>query len=645
MSNPSLEKGGLEPKDAAAKAGRKPLADRLMVPVRAVLDSFNLIHPSTEPGQLYRRVRVAQLFLPPLIGLVVVAYQTLVVRLQPENTSFWAEMLFYGIAGPLVTFFVIGWIGAEIQEREKAERDLRDLYLELSESHRRLAAIQRVTRNVSEASDLGAVLETAIHGIVEAVGARSGVMALESGVTRAVGFAGEVPAEALELDAVRGRRGVLERPSSHDETKVLLALPLEWSDRFLGAVHVYFAGSPRSEARELLEILVAELSAAIEAVEHRTRDLLTLFEVDRSIRAESNLERLLESVVSRIRDRVSAEAAAVYLTDEDGGLHLSWGRNVHGEQVKAGLERGFSLEHLASRVLEERAAVVAEHLEPEDVADDPVLVHTRSAIGLPMLSDQELVGVIVLGDTNDAAFDAAERPLLSLLANQVTLAVRNARAYLYSEELAILDERNRIAREIHDGIAQSLAFTALKLDLSERLLTKPPEQETVARVRSELATARETLREQIREVRRSIFALRPINLERLGFLETVRHFVKDFGEQNRMQTTLEITGEPQLSPTNEAVMFRILQEALNNVAKHSRAKTASVTLHSDAAETRLQVQDDGVGFDPQSLTGHVSSAGGLGLTQMRERIEARGGVFRFQSQPGTGTTVTARLAK
>jgi signal transduction histidine kinase len=151
------------------------------------------------------------------------------------------------------------------------------------------------------------------------------------------------------------------------------------------------------------------------------------------------------------------------------------------------------------------------------------------------------------------------------------------------------------------------------------------------------------LREQIKEVRRSIFALRPIDLERLGFLETIKGYVKDFGEQNRVQATLEIVGEPQLSPTNEAVMFRILQEALNNIAKHSKAKTVNVSLRVDSSGTRLGISDDGVGFDPQALTGVVSSVGGLGLQQMRERLQARGGQFEFRSSVGAGTRVTAVL--
>lgn len=629
-----------------------------------------------------RRVRMVQALLPLLIVAVVVSYQLLLAQLEPRSLAFWAQLLFYGINGPLVTYFVLGWIGLEVRERERAESDLRDLFQELSESHARLATVQKVTRSVSEATDLSGVLETAIVGLTEAVGASAGAIALEGGVIRSVGL-DVLPLEVADLEPLRDAYETLERPSGFAGAKSRLSLPLRWGERFIGAVHLYFTGMPRTESRELLEILVGELAVAIEAASIRTRDLLTLFEVDRSIRAESNLERLLEGVVSRIQERVKADSSAVYLADEDGRLALAWGRDSSGETMRSGaallehqhatqleegaerthlpltLEHGapFTLEYgssagsLAQLAAQQRVPLMIGGLESQPVlqtADgetvrvletgDPVLSGARAVLALPMVSENEVIGVIVLADSSRDAFDLRELPLLGLLANQVTLAVRNARAYLYSEELAIFDERNRIAREIHDGIAQSLAFTAMKLDLAERILERDPE-----RVRSELVSAKTTLREQIKEVRRSIFALRPLNLERLGFLETMRQYVKDFGEQNSVKTTLEIVGDAKLSPTNEAVMFRILQEALNNIAKHSRANKVFVNLSANSSGTSLSVTDDGVGFDPAKLTGIVSSVGGLGLQQMRERIEARGGQFGYVSALGAGAKVSASL--
>lgn len=164
-------------------------------------------------------------------------------------------------------------------------------------------------------------------------------------------------------------------------------------------------------------------------------------------------------------------------------------------------------------------------------------------------------------------------PFLSFLASQVALAVRNAQAYLKAEELAINEERTRIAREIHDGLAQSLAFMALKLDLVERLWEKDKEAALGA-----LAEVRETLRAQIREVRRSIFALRPIDLERYGFLESLRRYAQAFAEQAGFRVQLSLPERVGLSQASELVLFRVLQEALTNAAKHARPTRVEVVL-------------------------------------------------------------------
>ncbi|MFC6592185.1 sensor histidine kinase [Deinococcus lacus] len=257
-----------------------------------------------------------------------------------------------------------------------------------------------------------------------------------------------------------------------------------------------------------------------------------------------------------------------------------------------------------------------------------------------MRDEEGLVGVLVLADTRPGAFEEISLPLLALMASQATLGVRNARAYLYSEELAITEERTRIAREIHDGVAQSLAFCALKLDLVTRQLERGNERpEQVA----EIQAASALLREQIREVRRSIFALRPIDLERYGLDETLRRYVHDFGEQHGLRASLELSGELHLTPGDEATLFRLLQESLNNVAKHSAASEVRVELRGDARSVTLRVTDDGQGFDPAQVSGRVSSAGGLGLMQMRERVEGRGGRYEVRSAAGAGTVVEASL--
>lgn len=571
--------------------------------VQRELHSF----PAPPDSVIGKRVRLTRTVLPPLIVLVVVLYELLVARLGNPQSELWAHLLFYGLVGPLVTFFTITWLEEGFVAREHAERELRHLYGELRASHSQLDTVQSLIRTLAEAADLEEVLEVAVAGVVRATGATHAKLRLQGGLER----------------TARGNT-LLEAPSAdlHE-----VALPLTIGRELIGQLTLHFAQLPSTDTIRLAGALGAEVGTAIEAARRRTQDLITLYEVDQSIRAERNMRRLLERVTENMAARSGARARAVFLVDEDGVLRRVW------EQDLTGLShRGGSVPPFAKRVAHAAEPVLADGDEAQSV-----FAGARSVLGVPMHSEEHLIGVIVLGHDDAHAFERARIPLLALMANQATLAVRNARAYFYSEELAIGEERNRIAREIHDGVAQSLAFCALKLDVAERQIDKDPRKAA-----QEIALARTILREQIREVRRSIFALRPIDLERFGLLETMRRYVKDFGEQNNLRTHLDIEGEVNLSPSDEAVLFRILQESLNNVAKHARARDLSVRLVG-GERVHLEILDDGVGFDLETVTGRVSSAGGLGLAQMRERVESRGGHYSVVSAPGHGTRVTARL--
>ena len=595
---------------------------------------FGNLSPSSPPEALYRRVNALRILMPFAIVTVVAAYEFSVVQLGNRDGAFWAHLLFYSILGPFVTFYIITWIIEGIRIRQKAEIELRDLYAELKGANRRLDTVGQLIRSLAEAGDLEEVLDIAILGVVRATAAHSGLIALPGGIVRGVNYAGQLES-GFEDWTDLFPAGPLER---FEDGLHRISLPLSWSDPTVGFLHLRHFEEPSPEGRSLLGALASEVGTALEAAQRRSRDLVSLYRVDQSIRAERNMDRLLERILSQMAERSGAEAQAVYLVDEDGTLRLIWGRDFAGEVFHGGVVSSFA----------RKVALERKPLRTSGGSDDAIFRDAVSQIGLPMLGEDKLEGVIVLAyrdisgrelaGRERSGLDNARLPLLALLANQATLAVRNARAYLYSEELAIGEERNRIAREIHDGVAQSLAFTALKLDLAERLVDKDP-----GKAVSEIQLSKQTLREQIREVRRSIFALRPIDLERFGLLETVRKYVQDFGEQNNLRTHLTLLGDIKLAPSDEAITFRILQESLNNVAKHAKASNVWVCLEASEARAALTVRDDGVGFDPHLVGGKVSSVGGMGLTQMRERMESRGGNYGLSSAVGAGTTVQASL--
>jgi PAS domain S-box-containing protein len=208
-----------------------------------------------------------------------------------------------------------------------------------------------------------------------------------------------------------------------------------------------------------------------------------------------------------------------------------------------------------------------------------------------------------------------------------------------SEEEAIAEERRRIAREIHDGLAQNLASLRMRASLWQALLAQDP-----AKMHAELEQMQTLLSASIQDVRRSIFALRPIDLEELGFYSALQRFTSDFGEQNQLHVDLCVLGSPDNLPASlELVLFRIIQEAMHNVSKHARANTVWINLNL-AADDRvaLQIRDDGLGFDLSSLNQFVRD-GHLGLPQVRERVENLQGTFLLHSQPDQGTEIKISL--
>jgi signal transduction histidine kinase len=204
-----------------------------------------------------------------------------------------------------------------------------------------------------------------------------------------------------------------------------------------------------------------------------------------------------------------------------------------------------------------------------------------------------------------------------------------------SEEEAIAEERRRIAREIHDGLAQDLAGLRFRMRLWHKLVDDDP-----AQMHAELDGLQGLLGKNIREVRRSIFALRPVALDELGFYPALRQFIREFGEQNQLHIDLRVEGPTERLPAFlELVVFRIIQESLNNVAKHSQASMVWMALDLASPDAvRLSVRDDGVGFDPAILD-PLLQRGHLGLRQMRERVEKLKGTFELYSQEAKGTEI------
>jgi signal transduction histidine kinase len=204
-----------------------------------------------------------------------------------------------------------------------------------------------------------------------------------------------------------------------------------------------------------------------------------------------------------------------------------------------------------------------------------------------------------------------------------------------AEELAVLQERNRLARNLHDSVTQTIFSMRLTAEAANMLLEQNPE-----RAGTELEKLQTLAKSALAEMRSLVFELRPTAVSELGLVPALRHHIMTLERQHGLAVDLQVSGEPHLSELEAQRLFRITQEALNNVVKHAQTDKACLTLRFENNSIFLQVEDHGKGFDPQDLT---AAEDHMGLVGMQERVEAMGGILTIDSHPGQGTCVTVEM--
>ena len=246
-------------------------------------------------------------------------------------------------------------------------------------------------------------------------------------------------------------------------------------------------------------------------------------------------------------------------------------------------------------------------------------------------------GVVIAGRRSREPYLLEERTALEALAGQVSIALHRAWLYEESKELAKLQERNRLAHEIHDTLAQSLIGIILELELAERMM-----RTDVAAARGEMERARAMAREALDEARRSVLALRPSMLDKVSLAEAVPREIETLGRDG-IAVEASVSGQPvPLGSEAETAFYRITQEAVANIRKHAQATRVAAVVDFGQEAVTLTISDNGTGFDLASL-GPADEHGGFGLTSMRQRATLLGGDLQVESAPGNGTRITVRI--
>lgn len=202
------------------------------------------------------------------------------------------------------------------------------------------------------------------------------------------------------------------------------------------------------------------------------------------------------------------------------------------------------------------------------------------------------------------------------------------------------DERKRVAREIHDGPAQLIANLVIKTELCEKLIDKDKEK-----AKEELGSLKGFLRSSLSDVRKIIYDLRPMSLDDLGLVPTLQRYISNYVEENNIFVDFLVFGDPKpLKPVIELAAFRIIQEALTNIKKHSGAHNAGVRVEFTSEQLNLLISDDGKGFDKSQLKAARGEDGGYGLLSMKERVELLNGKFDVKTAHGKGTKIFVSMS-
>lgn len=353
--------------------------------------------------------------------------------------------------------------------------------------------------------------------------------------------------------------------------------------------------------------------------------LALLSEVNHRIADSATLDEILDSALAFPQRLVEAQGSALLLRDRSGMIATRI-NFLRADELKS-LQSAFGINTLSEQ--QHQPSLHTPQCEVERFA---------ACLVLPLHDGMALVGRIELYFTQMPVLAEDELALLETIASEVAEAIVGARRRtreeraIYELERAITEERARIARDIHDGLTQTLAFQRMRVDLwLDWLETDRP------RLRSELIGLKERLREQIVELRRAIFALLPVQFDELGFEGGLHRYINEFASQQGWNVRVDLSHLPlDLKPDLEALCFRIIQEALTNAAKHAKASHVSVAIDQVDGGLQIVVHDNGVGFDPNS-----QPDGALGLRQMRERLVALRGQLTLCSHIGGGTEVRA----
>ncbi|WP_066051966.1 GAF domain-containing sensor histidine kinase [Robertmurraya korlensis] len=381
-------------------------------------------------------------------------------------------------------------------------------------------------------------------------------------------------------------------------------------------------------------VAVALLFSIITRLRKEKFRLKALFNISTELNKKIPTEDWIEVLNKQLPNFIEVDASSLWIKENDF-FRLKFSTGILIDQVERVEAAQSDLNYIRKLTIyhdRKKEGGPAAYLFDEEV---------RTFLYAPLMMDEEVVGLFIFGRSRTKSFSEEDLQSAATIANQLAVILKTKQLIAEQEKAVILEERNRIARDIHDGVAQSLAGAVMKLETAERKFYKMPDESLHL-----IQDSREKLRISLKEVRESIYQLRPYPTERVGLIAAITSRIQSLTLEHSLNIQLETRGgEYPLSSMVEKIIFDTFQESIQNAIKHAKASKIEILLSYQKEHMLLRVKDNGVGFSLFQAMIKARNQPHFGILHMNEAAENIHASLQIDSKEGEGTEITLTVPK
>jgi signal transduction histidine kinase len=368
----------------------------------------------------------------------------------------------------------------------------------------------------------------------------------------------------------------------------------------------------------------------------RTRRLSALYSVLSAYHQIDDLDEMMKLTLNHVLNISMAHIGCIHLLDESGeSFHLVAHQGIETPVLEKIQHTAAHDELLRKIIMRKKPLIITDMGEETPLAKFAQAGDWQIFVGVPIINGNTVWGVLAIYGGQTLQTSADEIELLEIIARQIGIAIENSFLQKQAERLAIVEERNRLARELHDSVTQSLYSLTLFAETAKRMMEVGEMAET-RRCLNEIANSSQ---QALKEMRLLVHKLRPSTYKDVGLANSIEQRLRAVEGRSGIKFDFQADKNLSLNPEVEGALYAIAVEALNNALKHARADQVLVELTQDSETIYLKISDNGSGFELDQ----ARQSGGLGLSSIQERVAELQGFIQIDTTPGAGTTIHVRI--